>query len=202
MEDLGASKFLVVKGWLYGLVVWLRARSSITTVDDINPAVPIMRIYDDSHTLGSLRSCRIYIINSRAPLREPLKGSLRGEKEPLLSLQQPGAITNRRPGSRGTCGPSARCGCRASRGGGRCGGTGRPEPGNHVYSSPGRLSAPGLEGAAGGPTAEGPCPRSRTVLGTARHRCGSADRAGPANRCRAGASLRPGTMDRKPLGAV
>ena len=32
-------------------------------VDDINPALPII-IYRNSHSLGSLRSCRIYIINS------------------------------------------------------------------------------------------------------------------------------------------
>ena len=32
----------------------------INTVDDINPALPII-----SHSLGSLRSCRISIINRR-----------------------------------------------------------------------------------------------------------------------------------------
>ena len=36
-----------------------------TTVDGINPALPIIRIYPNSHSLGSLRSCRICIINSR-----------------------------------------------------------------------------------------------------------------------------------------
>ena len=41
-----------------------------TTIDDINPALPVIiyiyiYIYNNLHSLGSLRYCRIYNINSR-----------------------------------------------------------------------------------------------------------------------------------------
>ena len=34
------------------------------TVNDINPAFPIIRNFHNSHSLGSSRICRIYMVNS------------------------------------------------------------------------------------------------------------------------------------------
>ena len=87
-----------------------------------------------------------------------------------------GAITTRRPGSKGTCGPYARCGCRASRGGGRCGDN------VHLVAPDGEVLQ-NLGRAVEGPRAEGPY----------RHRCGRAGREWRGGFCRAVSSLRTGT---------
>ena len=47
-----------------------RILPSATRVDDINPALPIVRnINHNSHSLGSLRQCRIYTIHSSCQSR-------------------------------------------------------------------------------------------------------------------------------------
>ena len=45
-----------------GCVAVVQCNILSTTVDDINPALPIIRSHN-SHRLGFLRHCRIYIIN-------------------------------------------------------------------------------------------------------------------------------------------
>ena len=44
--------------------LWVLQELCHQPADDINPALPLKGIYHNTHALGSLRQCRIYLINS------------------------------------------------------------------------------------------------------------------------------------------